>query len=60
MKSNGAKQPPPPKSTDLEGWRTAIRVGRLPAFRFEEIVAAFQDLGVGADKRVRDSARRTR
>ena len=35
---------PPPKSNDLEGWREAIRAGRLPAFRLEEIAAAFQDL----------------
>jgi hypothetical protein len=36
---------PPPKSTDLEGWRLAIQEGRLSGFRPELIAAAFQDLG---------------
>lgn len=49
-----ASQEPPPKSTDLEGWRTAIAEGRLPSLRLEEIAAALQDLGVEADKRVRN------
>ena len=34
-----------PKSTDLEGWRIAIKERRLKEFRPEEIAAAFQDLG---------------
>jgi len=37
---------PPPKSTDLDGWRVAIQEGRLSRFRPEAIAAAFQDLGV--------------
>lgn len=34
-----------PSSTDLEGWRDAIKQGRLKKIRLEEIAAAFQDLG---------------
>jgi hypothetical protein len=34
-----------PKSTDLEGWRLAIKEGRLKEIRPEDIAAAFQDLG---------------
>jgi hypothetical protein len=36
---------PPPKSTDLDGWRAAIEEGDLSRFRPEAIAAAFQDLG---------------
>jgi hypothetical protein len=36
---------PPPKSTDLVGWRQAIADNRLHAFRLEALAAAFQDLG---------------
>lgn len=43
---------PPPKSTNLEGWRHAIQEGRHTGFRLEEIVAAIQDLGPRADKAV--------
>jgi hypothetical protein len=43
---------PPPKSTDLEGWRRAIQEGRHTGCRLEEIVAAIQDLGPRADKAV--------
>ena len=43
---------PPPKSTDLEGWRRAVEDGRFRGFRMEEIVAAIQDLGPGTDKQV--------
>lgn len=43
---------PPPKSTDLEGWRHAVEDGRYRDFRMEEIVAAIQDLGPGTDKQV--------
>lgn len=43
---------PPPKSTDLEGWRRAVEDGRYFGFRMEDIVAAIQDLGPGTDKRV--------
>lgn len=43
---------PPPKSTDLEGWRRAVTEGRHTGFRPEDIVAAIQDLGPCADKTV--------
>jgi hypothetical protein len=46
---------PPPKSTDLEGWRKAITEGRLPTFRLEALVAALQDLEPTADVRVRNA-----
>lgn len=46
---------PPPKSTDLEGWRQAIADGRLPGFRLEAIVAAVQDLGLTTDGQVRNA-----
>ncbi len=36
--------PKPPASTDLDGWRHAIRDGLLPTFRLEAIVVAIQDL----------------
>jgi hypothetical protein len=39
------KEQDSPKSTDLDGWKSAIEGGRLPAFRLEAIAAAFQDLG---------------
>jgi hypothetical protein len=47
--------PPPPASTDLEGWRAAICRGLLPGFRFEAIVAVLQDLGPNADAAVRNA-----
>ena len=34
-----------PSSTDLEGWKRVAASGRLPHFRLEHLVAAFQDLG---------------
>jgi hypothetical protein len=43
---------PPPKSTDLEGWRWAVEEDRHRQFRLEDIVAAIQDLGLQTDKRV--------
>lgn len=43
---------PPPKSTDLEGWRRAVNEGRHTGYRMEDIVAAIQDLGPRADKAV--------
>jgi hypothetical protein len=43
---------PPPRSTDLEGWRRAVTEGRHTSFRPEDIVAAIQDLGPCADKAV--------
>jgi hypothetical protein len=43
---------PPPKSTDLEGWRRAVNNGSHTRFRLEEIVAAIQDLGPCTDKAV--------
>ncbi len=46
---------PPPKSTDLEGWRQAIADGRLRTFRLETIVAALQDLGPTTDSPVRNA-----
>jgi hypothetical protein len=36
---------PPPKSTDLDGWRQAIADDLLRTLRLEAIAAAFQDLG---------------
>jgi hypothetical protein len=46
---------PPPKSTDLDGWRRAIADGRLPTFRLEELIAAIQDLGPSTDRNVRNA-----
>jgi hypothetical protein len=45
---------PPPKSSDLEGWRQAIVDGHLKTLRLEAIAAAFQDLGQ-RDTRVRNA-----
>jgi RNA polymerase sigma factor (sigma-70 family) len=41
---------PPPRSTDLEGWRQAVANGRFREFKAEAIVAAIQDLGPTTDK----------
>jgi len=35
---------PPPASTDVEGWRAAIKARQLPYFRLEDMIAAIQDL----------------
>lgn len=43
---------PAPRSTDLDGWRLAIKDGRYRNFRLEEVVAAIQDLGLGTDSSV--------
>lgn len=43
---------PPPKSTDIDGWRRAVKDGSYTRFRLEDIVAAIQDLGPCADKDV--------
>src|SRR5262245_39339011 len=43
---------PPPDSTDLEGWRRAVREGHHTGYRLEVIVAAIQDLGPCTDKAV--------
>lgn len=43
---------PPPESTDLEGWRRAIRNGCHGEFPMEAVVAAIQDLGPNADGEV--------
>ena len=50
--SNANDEEPPPKSTDLDGWRRAIADGSHRNFRLEEFVAAIQDLGPCADKAV--------
>src|ERR1700727_976629 len=42
----------PPDPTDLVGWGQAIASGRLRHMRLEAMVAAIQDLGPLADKRV--------
>lgn len=52
---NGSAEKPPPKSTDLEGWRRAIAEGQLRHFRLEAIAAAFQDLGLFTDRDVRNA-----
>jgi len=41
----GFHEDSPPGSDDLDGWRVAIRDGRLRNFRLESVVAAFQDFG---------------
>lgn len=46
------EEEPPPKPTDLDGWRRAIADGCYRAFRIEAVVAAIQDLGPDADKEV--------
>ena len=43
---------PPPRSTDLDGWRQAVADGRYRKFKLETIVAAIQDLGPKTDKSV--------
>ena len=43
---------PPPRSTDLDGWREAVADGRFRNFKMEAIIAAIQDLGPKTDKRV--------
>lgn len=43
---------PPPDSTDLEGWRSAVADGRFREFPMEAVVAAIQDLGPDTDKLV--------
>ena len=42
----------PPDSTDLDGWRLAVSDGRFREFKMEAVIAAIQDLGPKADKRV--------
>src|ERR1019366_108204 len=41
---------PPPRSTDLAGWRQAVADGRFRNFKMEAIIAAIQDLGLKTDK----------
>jgi RNA polymerase sigma factor (sigma-70 family) len=48
--STGAE--PPPRSTDVDGWRDAVMDGRFRQFRLEDVVAAIQDLGPCADRNV--------
>lgn len=55
-KTSGEK--PPPASTDLEGWRSAVAENRLRSFRPEAIAAAFEDLGPNTDRNVRDALAR--
>ena len=43
---------PPPKATDVDGWREAVKNGSYRHFRLEDVVAAIQDLGPCADKDV--------
>jgi hypothetical protein len=45
---------PPPDSTDLDGWREVIAENRLGTLKLETLVAALQDLGPLADKRIRN------
>jgi len=49
------EEEPPPKTTDLDGWRRAIADGSYRAFRMEAVVAAIQDLGPNADEAVINS-----
>ena len=44
------EEEPPPRPTDLEGWRRAISEGRFRTFKMETVIAAIQDLGPNADK----------
>ncbi len=46
------EEEPPPRPTDLEGWRRAISDGCFRTFKMEAVVAAIQDLGSNADKLV--------
>lgn len=43
---------PAPRPTHLAEWRQAVADGRYLQFRFEDVVAAIQDLGPSTDKRV--------
>ncbi|MGE3637368.1 MAG: hypothetical protein AB7G28_02335 [Pirellulales bacterium] len=43
---------PPPRSTDLDGWRAAVANGRFCGFPMETVIAAIQDLGLNTDKLV--------
>jgi DNA-directed RNA polymerase specialized sigma24 family protein len=45
---------PPPKSTDVGGWRQIVDEGWCCQFPFESIVAALQDLGPNTDRAVRN------
>jgi RNA polymerase sigma factor (sigma-70 family) len=45
---------PSPGSTDLEGWRAAIKTHQLSTLRPEDMIAALQDLGPEADIKVRN------
>ena len=50
-----APETEPPPSTDLEGWRHAVRERYHVRYRLEAIVAAIQDLGTQADTSVRNA-----
>lgn len=52
MDNYSTSEEPPPRSTDLDGWRRAVADGRLGDFKMESIVAAIQDLGPNTDKNV--------
>src|ERR1039458_8329843 len=41
----GIGEEPPPKPSDLDGWRQAVGDGRLRTLKLQAIAAAFQDLG---------------
>ncbi|MDI5925222.1 hypothetical protein QBK93_11095 [Rhizobium leguminosarum] len=46
---------PPPPSRDIEAWREAVAQGYHRGYKLEVLVAALQDLGPSADKRVREA-----
>lgn len=43
---------PPPSSTDLDGWRLAVKDGRFRDFKMEFVIAAIQDLGPKTDESI--------
>jgi hypothetical protein len=45
----------PPDSSDLEGWRKAVRSGHVAHFAPETLVAALQDLGPGLEASIREA-----
>lgn len=52
MEKKPLEDDPPPKSTDLAGWRQAVEQGTFRRLRLEEIVAAIQDLGLNTENEV--------
>lgn len=49
---NPIGEEPPPRSTDLDGWRRAVADGRFGNFKMEVVIAAVQDLGPETDPSV--------